>query len=78
MDLYVMYRIIKIRTVHKLGQSDIAVILNVSDGLIGHYESPKRSNRYSSAHLVELAKYFKCSIEEFFPETYIGQKRIYL
>ena len=76
-DLYIMYRIKKIRTIHKLTQPDIAAILNVSRSLVGHFENPKKSNRYKSGQLVELAKYFKCSIEEFFPETYIGQKRIY-
>ena len=50
------------------GIDDIAIHLNVSPGFISHIESPHRRAKYNNTHLNELAKVFKCSPKDFFPE----------
>ena len=67
-DWYVISRIRELRLAHKLSQTEIAVHLELSVGFIGHIESPKFIAKYNIYHLNQLAKLFKCSIKDFFPE----------
>lgn len=67
-DLYVVGRIREIRRDRNLSQTHIAVQLGVSVGFIGHIESPKFPAKYSVTHLNQLAKLFKCSPKDFWPE----------
>jgi len=67
-DLYIISQVVKKREVASLHQDDIAMHLDVSPGFISHVESPYQRARYNSAHLNELAKLFKCSPKDFWPE----------
>lgn len=51
-----------------LGQEDIALHLEVSTGYIGHVESPNFAAKYTTKQINELAKLFKCSPKDFWPE----------
>ena len=53
-----------------LGISQLALSqkLNMNDGFIGHVETPKRRAKYNINHLNALAKIFKCSPKDFWPE----------
>lgn len=54
----------------ELGLSQIALSqkLNMSDSFVGHVETPKRRAKYNINHLNALAKIFKCSPKDFWPE----------
>ena len=67
-DLYIISQVVKKREVAALHQDDIALHLDVSPGFISHIESPYQRARYNSSHLNELAKLFKCSPKDFWPE----------
>jgi len=67
-DWVIINKVKEIRIAQKLEQDDIALHLNVSNGFIGQIESPNFSSKYNSKHLNELAKLFKCSPKDFWPE----------
>jgi len=67
-DLYIISQVKKKREEKDLQQDDIAIHLNVSAGFIGQIESPNYRAKYNSQHLNELAKLFKCSPKDFWPE----------
>lgn len=67
-DWYIINRVKEMRIEHGLEQDDIAIHLNVSNGFIGHVESPNQRAKYNNVHLNELAKLFKCSPKDFMPE----------
>jgi transcriptional regulator with XRE-family HTH domain len=67
-DLYLINKVKEYRLARKLSQTHIAVQLGVSVGFIGHIESPKFVAKYNTSHLNELAKLFKCSPKDFWPE----------
>jgi len=52
------------------GFSQIALSqkLNMSDSFVGHVETPKRRAKYNINHINSLAKIFKCSPKDFFPD----------
>lgn len=52
----------------KFSQVDIALLLNISSGFIGHIESPNFRAKYSTGHLNELAKLLDCSPRDFWPK----------
>lgn len=56
------------RMERNLSQDDIAIHLDLSKGYIGHIESPNFIAKYNTGHLNELAKLFKCSPRDFWPE----------
>lgn len=67
-DLYIIDQVKKKREDVDLQQDDIAVHLNVSPGFISHVESPYQRAKYNTSHINELAKLFKCSPKDFWPE----------
>lgn len=67
-DWYIINRIREMRIDEKLSQDDLAIHLNLSKGYIGHIESPNFIAKYNTYHLNELAKLFKCSPKDFWPE----------
>lgn len=67
-DLYIIEQVKHKRQINNLQQDDIAIHLNVSPGFISHVESPYQRAKYNNQHLNELAKLFKCSPKDFFPE----------
>ena len=67
-DWYVVSRVKEKRQEAGMSQEELAVHLMVSRGFIGHIESPNFIAKYSIAQLNELAKLFKCSPKDFWPE----------
>jgi len=67
-DLYIISQVKKKRELEDIQQDDIAIHLNVSPGFISHVESPYQRAKYNTSHLNELAKLFKCSPKDFFPD----------
>ena len=67
-DLYIIDQVKHKRQKEDLQQDDIAIHLNVSAGFISHVESPYQRAKYNTHHLNELAKLFKCSPKDFFPD----------
>ena len=67
-DWYIINRVKEMRVEQKLEQDDLAIHLNVSNGFIGHVESPNQRAKYNNVHLNELAKLFKCLPKDFMPE----------
>lgn len=68
-DWYIIMVIRQMRIQKGFSQEDIAIHLNLSTGFIGHIESPKFRAKYNLVHINELAKLFKCSPMDFFPEN---------
>jgi transcriptional regulator with XRE-family HTH domain len=67
-DWFIINKVKELRIDKKLEQDDLAIHLNVSDGFIGHIESPNQRAKYNTQHLNELAKLFKCSPKDFWPD----------
>ena len=67
-DRYIISQVKKKREDLNIQQDDIAIHLNVSTGFIGQIESPNYRAKYNAQHLNELAKLFKCSPKDFFPD----------
>jgi transcriptional regulator with XRE-family HTH domain len=67
-DLYIIDRVKEMRIERNISQQEIAVWLELSTGFIGHIESPNFRSKYNNKHLNEIAKKFKCSPRDFFPE----------
>ena len=67
-DWYIVTKVKEIRIEKHISQEDVAVHLNLSTGFIGQVESPNFRAKYKTLHLNELAKLFKCSPKDFWPE----------
>jgi DNA-binding XRE family transcriptional regulator len=67
-DRYIVGKVRELRMELGLSQVDIAVHLDVSEGFIGQIESPNHRAKYKTLHLNDLAKLFKCSPKDFWPE----------
>lgn len=65
---YIINKVREMRIERKLGQIDIAVQIGKSVGFVGQIESPKSISKYNIDHLNSLAKLFKCSVKDFFPD----------
>ena len=68
-DWHIISRVREMRATAGLGQEDIALHLEVSTGYIGHVESPNFKAKYTTVQINALAKLFKCSPKDFFPEN---------
>ncbi len=66
--MFIVNRVREMRLERGLSQEHIAVHLKLSVGFIGHIESPNFIAKYNAMHLNELAKLFKCSPKDFWPE----------
>ena len=67
-DWYLVSRVKQMRLDAGMSQEELAIHLGVSKGYLGHVESPKFSAKYNTNHLNMLAKIFKCSPKEFWPD----------
>lgn len=67
-DQYLIAQVKRFRVEKGYTQEDIAIHLDLSTGFIGHIESPNYRAKYNVQHLNELAKLFKCSPKDFWPE----------
>ena len=68
-DQYIISKVREKRLQHEFSQSELATLLNVSNGFIGQAESTRYPTKYSTDQLNELSKIFKCSPREFLPEN---------
>lgn len=67
-DLYVIDKVKEYRLKAGISQAKLATELDKSLSFIGAIESPRYRAKYNIHHLNELAKLFKCSIKDFFPD----------
>ncbi len=70
-DQYIIDRVRELRKKKKISQLTLAFKLDFeSKGYIGAIESinPQRTECYNIKHLNEIAKIFKCSPKDFWPE----------
>jgi transcriptional regulator with XRE-family HTH domain len=65
---YVSNKVKEMRIAHNLSQTELAVLLNVSNGFIGQVESSNSPTKYNLDQLNQLAIILKCSIKDFVPE----------
>lgn len=68
-DLYVINKVRELRVNANISQAELALLLDLSVGFIGHIESSKYRAKYNLHHLNQLAKVLKCSMKDFFPEN---------
>jgi len=66
-ELFVIYKVKEKRQEIGYSQSELADLMNLSNGFIGKIESPNHSAKYNLNHLNKIAKIFKCSLKDFFP-----------
>lgn len=67
-EQYVIDRVREMRKERNLSQRDIAYQIDIDQSFLAAVESPKGRAKYNLNHLNDLAKLFKCSIKDFFPE----------
>ena len=67
-DLFIVNKVREMRLSRDITQEGLAFHLGLSVGFIGHIESPHFRAKYNAIHLNELAKLFKCSPKDFWPE----------
>lgn len=65
---YIIQKVKQMRIDNNLSQQELADYINVSQSFIRDCEHPKRRAKYNINHLNELAKVFKCSFSDFFPD----------
>ena len=68
LDWYIISKARELRLENNLTQEFVAVHLGKSLGFIGSVESPKTKSKYNIQHINALAKLFKCSLKDFFPD----------
>jgi len=66
-ELYVIGRVRELRTELKLSQAQLAILIDVSVGFIGHVESPKHRAKYNLNHINRLVKVLNCEFKDLFP-----------
>ena len=67
-EQYVIDRVREMRNERGLSQRDIAYQIDIDQSFLAAVESPKGRAKYNLNHLNDLAKLFKCSIKDFFPD----------
>lgn len=67
-EKYVIEKVKEKRDAAGLSQILLSQKLSMSDSFVGHVETPKRRAKYNLNHINALAKIFKCSPKDFFPE----------
>lgn len=67
-ESFIIQRVKELRIKNGLTQIELSQRMGMSDSFIGHIETPKRVHKYKIAHLNELAKIFKCSPKDFWPD----------
>lgn len=68
LEEYIIHRVRLMRLNLNISQQELADYINVSQSFIRDCENPKRRAKYNVNHLNELAKVFKCSFSDFFPD----------
>lgn len=68
-ELYVIYKVKSMREEKGISQAQLAHLLDLSIGFIGHIESPRYAAKYNLNHINKLAKIFSCSPRDFLPDN---------
>lgn len=66
-DIYLIERVKELRVKKGLSQSQLAHLLDVSTGFIGHVESSKDRAKYNLNMIVKLKKILDCRYDELLP-----------
>ena len=67
-EQFVIDKVREMRIERDISQRDLAYQLDISSGFIGDVETVKSRAKYNINQLNEIAKIFKCSIKDFFPD----------
>ncbi len=67
-DQYIIDKVKSLREINNISQKELSLKMEFSEGFVGHVENPKRRDKYNVSHINLLAKIFKCSPKEFFPD----------
>jgi transcriptional regulator with XRE-family HTH domain len=67
-EAYVINKVKEKRTERNLSQSELAALMNMTNGFIGQAESSKSPTKYNLNHINEFAVIFKCSVHDFLPK----------
>jgi transcriptional regulator with XRE-family HTH domain len=67
-EQYVIDQVREKRKEAGLSQIELSQKLGMSDSFVSHVETPNRRAKYNINHLNALAKVFKCSPKDFWPE----------
>ena len=68
-ELYIIAEVRKIREARGMSQMDLSLKLGKGVGFIGDIEAPSKNAKYNIKHLNEIAKIFKCSPKDFWPDN---------
>ena len=66
-ELHVINSVRDMRNSQNISQAQLALLIDVSVGFIGHVESHKHRAKYNLNHLNKLAFVLKCEFKDFFP-----------
>lgn len=66
-EKHLIAKVKELRIQKGLSQSQLAHLLDVSPGFIGHVESPKDRAKYNLNFLVKLKKILDCQYEDLLP-----------
>ncbi|WP_245977419.1 helix-turn-helix domain-containing protein [Albibacterium indicum] len=66
-DIYLIERVKELRVEKGISQAQLAHLLDVSTGYIGHVESSKDRAKYNLNMLVKLAKVLECTYDDLLP-----------
>jgi transcriptional regulator with XRE-family HTH domain len=67
-EQYIIDQVREKRKKFGLSQIELSQRLSMSDSFVSHVETPNRRAKYNANHLNALAKIFKCSPRDFWPE----------
>lgn len=67
-EKYIISKVKEKRVEAGFSQIVLSQKLNMSDSFVGHVETPKRRAKYNINHINSLAKIFKCSPKDFWPD----------
>jgi transcriptional regulator with XRE-family HTH domain len=67
-EAHIIKKVKDLRIEAGLSQIVLSQKLGMSDSFVGHVETPKRRAKYNINHINSLAKVFKCSPKDFWPE----------
>jgi transcriptional regulator with XRE-family HTH domain len=67
-EKYIIEKVKALRIENGFTQIELSQKMGMSDSFIGHIETPKNPHKYKIDHLNELAKIFKCSPKDFWPD----------
>lgn len=67
-EKYVIARVKEMRVGCGLSQVKLADVIDVKQNFIGEVESERYPTKYNLNHLFAFAKFFNCSMKDFFPD----------